>query len=49
MYYAVSTVFMGWYNVVRRQVEPADTTVLETKMENDISDQKNSENNAGSV
>ena len=31
------------------RIEPADTSVAKNEMENDISDQKNSKNNAGSV
>ena len=31
------------------RIEPVDTSVVKNEMENDISDQKNSKNNAGSV
>ena len=31
------------------RIEPLDTSVVKNEMENDISDQNNSKNNAGSV
>ena len=37
------------YNVLKRHGEPADTTVLETEMKNNVSDQENSKNDADSI
>ena len=47
MQHAFNTVVCGiWYNVLIRQGVTADTTVLETDMENNIIDQASSKNDA---
>ena len=50
MHHAFSTVLVGFrYNVLIRHGVTADTTVLETEMENNIIDQENSKNGANNV
>ena len=39
----------GGIVLLEGRIEPVDTSVVKNEMENDVSDQKNSKNNAGSV